>query len=109
MSFNLDYIYKLSKGDSSFIDQFWSLIKKEWPQETAEYRRLISEKEFKDAASLVHKLKHKFVLLGAAEGHDLAGHHEKSLREGDSQYTADYEKMLIELTQFINTTNPHEL
>jgi len=109
MSYNLDYIFKISKRDPEFIDQFWSIVKKEWPQETEEYRRLISEQEYKDAASLVHKLKHKFVLLGAKEGHQLAALHEKSLRDGETHYVVNYEKILCQLTQFINTTNPHEL
>ncbi len=109
MNYNLDYIFKISKGDSGFIDQFWSLVKKEWPQETKEYRDLIQKGKHVAAASLVHKLKHKFVLLSATEGYELAQQHEKCLKVGSVQHVNAYEKILTDLTQFINNTNPHDL
>ncbi len=109
MSYNLDYIYKISKGDSGFIDQFWSLVTKEWPQETEKYRQSIRENQYIAAAGLVHKLKHKFVLLSAIEGHELATLHEKCLKDGNTRYVDDYERVLTDITQFINSTNPHKV
>ena len=109
MSYNLDYIFKISKGDLGFIGQFWSLVRTEWPIETEEYRQFIEEGQYPAAARLVHKLKHKFVLLSATEGYELAVLDENCLREGSTQYVDEYNKILIDMTQFINNTNPQEL
>lgn len=109
MSYNLDYIFKISKGDAGFVDQFWSIVRKEWPLETEEYRRYIDEGQYNSAASIVHKLKHKFVLLSAIKGYELANLHENSLKEGSTQYVDDFNKVLIDVTQFINNTNPQDL
>ena len=107
MKYNLDCIYGISKDDSEFIDQFWSIVKTEWPVETEQYRQSMNIKEYKTAASVVHRLKHKFKLFGASDGHELAYLHEKSLQQDSTLYATEYNGILIELTNFINQTNPH--
>jgi hypothetical protein len=84
-------------------------VKKEWPQETEEYRQHITKEEYTIAAGVVHKLKHKFVLLSATQAYELASVHEKCLKEGNPQYVEEYENILLDLTHYINNTNPGDL
>ena len=109
MGFNLEYIYKVSNGDSEFMDELWSIVKIEWPQELDLYRSSIKECHYIEAAGVVHKLKNKFVILGASEGYELAKLHEKCLKEGSAEHHEGYNQVLIELTEFIKITKPRML
>jgi len=100
---NLNYIKKLAAGDRSFEEKFIQILKKEFPLEEAEYIHNISEKNLDEAALNVHKLKHKFSILGLEEDYELAVKHEEALQEGNTVWEKDFIRTLVKVEDFIKT------
>jgi len=66
---NLNYIRKLSGGDTDFEKQLFEVLKKEFPIERELFKNSIESDQFYEAAEIVHKLKHKFSILGLEKGY----------------------------------------
>jgi len=68
---NFTYINSLSRGDKAFEAKLVAVIKAEFPVEKATYLRNIEDKNYKEAAENVHKLKHKISILGLEKSYEM--------------------------------------
>lgn len=100
---NTEYIDNLARGNEDFRARFIGILKSEFPVEKAHYHGLIKRKQYEEAWQDVHKIKHKFSILGLAEGYELASAHEEALREGDPRYHSSFSEVLEGVEQFIVT------
>ncbi|MBQ4914664.1 Hpt domain-containing protein [Maribacter sp. MMG018] len=92
---NLKYVDDLAGDDVAFRQQFITILKEEFPKERETYIDHVENKRTKETAAIVHKLKHKFNILGMEEAYRLAVTYEKELLEG--QITADAKfKMILD-------------
>ena len=62
---NLTYIKDLSGGDEVFEAKIIEIIKREFVKERTAFSEAYQDKNHEEAASLVHKIKHKVGLVGA--------------------------------------------
>ena len=81
---NLSYIDSLSGGDKDFKQKLIDIIKKEYPEEKDIYLTNIKKGNYKQAASNVHKLKHKISILGLEKSYDIAANYEANLLEDNT-------------------------
>jgi HPt (histidine-containing phosphotransfer) domain-containing protein len=100
---NLEYINRLSRGDKSIKAELIEVIKTEFPKEQKEYYNSLEEKEFKKIEENVHKLKHKISILGLEKSYEIANQFEHNLREHSLDKKEDFDKILIVISDFIQT------
>ncbi|MFY0631910.1 MAG: Hpt domain-containing protein [Flavobacteriaceae bacterium] len=99
---NLNYIKELSEGDASFEEKLIRVLKRELPEEYAQFLKSFEEKKFKKTAEDVHKLKHKISILGLVKGYELAATFEKNLKErGDTSLNDSFRKIIEAMIDFI--------
>lgn len=103
---NLSYINKLAGGDQGFITEIWMALSTEFPEELQNYNEAILSKDYILAASLVHKIKHKFGILDITEGYQLAVQHEESLKNGSNAHKEKFDHFLKLTDQFIKKNQP---
>ncbi|THD67602.1 Hpt domain-containing protein [Robertkochia marina] len=101
---NLSYIHQLSGGDKVFEYKIFEVIKKELPQELLAFKHCIEKNNFKEASSVVHKLKHKISILGMEQNYALAEIYEKELKEGINNGQQEFEEILQGMLTFIEQT-----
>jgi HPt (histidine-containing phosphotransfer) domain-containing protein len=99
---NLDYINELAAGDELFVNKLLRVIKEELPQEVDLYKKNYNSSAFAKAAENVHKLKHKFGILGLVEGYEMAMAYEEELKEGRNTLKNQFEVILEDCNRFIN-------
>jgi len=100
---NLKYIDDLAGDDAIFRKQFITIIKEEFPQERLIYLDLIAKNQFKDTADIVHKLKHKFNILGMENSYRIAVEYEKQLLKGEKDNEAEFKAILSTIEKYIIT------
>ena len=100
---NLSYIDSLSGGDEAFKNKLISIIKAEFPQEKAVYVKTITSNNFKEAAEIVHKLKHKISILGLEKSYEVAVNFENNLLEKSKTGQVEFENILQIMTDFLTT------
>ncbi|MGB5819029.1 MAG: Hpt domain-containing protein [Saonia sp.] len=100
---NLNYIKELAGEDLSFEKKFIAILQEEFPAEKQEYLDNINNDRPRAAALNVHKLKHKFNILGLTRSYDFAVHYEEDLRKGDIQLQVDFLKILEVIETYIKT------
>ncbi|MFQ3181287.1 MAG: HPt (histidine-containing phosphotransfer) domain-containing protein [Polaribacter sp.] len=100
---NLEYINRISRGDKSIKAELIEVIKTEFPKEQKEYYNSLEEKEFKKIEENVHKLKHKISILGLEKSYEIANQFEHNLREHSLDKKEDFDKILIVISDFIQT------
>ena len=100
---NLDYIKELAGGDSTFESKFLNIVKNEFPKEKQSYLDSLESQNFEKAAELVHKLKHKFNILGLQKGYRLAVGYEEELKCGGNKLRGDFLRVLNVVENFIVT------
>ena len=98
---NLNYIYNMSGGDTSFEQKIIAIIKLEFPNEKKEYLNNIANKNYKLVAENVHKLKHKISILGLEKSYKIAGTFEKNLLEGNTKLQDEFESTLTIITNYL--------
>ncbi|MEX0272902.1 MAG: Hpt domain-containing protein [Flavobacteriaceae bacterium] len=98
---NTDYINKLAGDDEDFRAQFISIIKEEFPVEKGEYLNYFNNNELKKAAEVVHKIKHKFNILGMTQAYGLAVDFEEDLKVGKTQLSQDFDAKLVTVENYI--------
>ena len=98
---NLDYIKKLSGGDSVFEKKLISVIKEEFPVERDQFEANIKAKDFLAAAQNVHKIKHKISILGLEESYRLADDFEEGLKRSDIKGSKDFIAVLDRISAFL--------
>ena len=100
---NLTYIKSLSGGDSAFEEKLMNIIKKEFPDEKSVYCNNLKEENYSEAANNVHKLKHKISILGLEKSYGIAVDYENDLRERKLELKTDFEQILDNISNFLNT------
>jgi HPt (histidine-containing phosphotransfer) domain-containing protein len=98
---NLNYIYKLSAGDSTIKSRLVNILLEEFPQDVRSYYENLKKQDLVEASENVHKIKHKIGLLGLEEGYLLSQKHELSLKENSLFYKEDFEIILKKIADFI--------
>ena len=100
---NLTYIEKLSGEDKVFRQKLLTILKEEFPLEKNEYLNSAETHNAERAAFVVHKLKHKFNILGMQQGYRLAVDYEKALQKGDFGLDSDFTKILGCIGAYLKT------
>ncbi len=100
---NLEYIDQLSGDDEAFRQKFLVILKEEFPLEQKEYLESFEIKDGDRAALIVHKLKHKFNILGLHQGYRLAVDYEEALYKGDFGLNPDFMDVLNRIEVYLKT------
>ncbi|MDF4221825.1 MULTISPECIES: Hpt domain-containing protein [Maribacter] len=100
---NLSYIDELAGDDEGFRGQFIDVVKSEFPLEKDEYFGHIDNSRFKETAEIVHKLKHKFNILGMHDSYKLAVTYEMELLEGKYESKTKFDNVLATIEEYIKT------
>lgn len=99
---NFSYIEEISQGDEAFKQKIIILLKTELPSEIKEFEENYSKKNYKEAASNVHKLKHKISILGLTKDQELTSAFEKNLKIGETSLYHDFELILKKIVKFVS-------
>ncbi|SNR69865.1 hypothetical protein SAMN04488009_3254 [Maribacter sedimenticola] len=100
---NLKYVDELAGDDVAFRNQFIAIIKDEFPVEKKEYLDHITQNRLKETAEMVHKLKHKFNILGMEKSYQLAVDYEKELLMGKTDGKLKFMTVLNAIESYIKT------
>ncbi|SFW54656.1 Hpt domain-containing protein [Cellulophaga fucicola] len=100
---NLNYVNTLADGNQEFLNEFIAIIKKEFPGEVQTYSTGVNTKDHIATADIVHKLKHKFNILGLEKAYGLAVTYEDELREGNFKLDSEFKQILDKITSYLKT------
>lgn len=102
---NLNYIDQLARGDQSIRDTLIKVIIDEFPEEKKDYFGSVKLNDFKIIASNVHRIKHKFSILGLEKSYKEAEKLEHLLSEGSTNEVlkVEFENTLTEITKYLKT------
>ena len=102
---NLIYINKLAREDVFIKNTLINVIKEEFPAEVKEYYKSVEKNHFKEIEDNVHRIKHKFSILGLEENYENANKFEQSLRESEIELSQkeNFEKILEVISQYLKT------
>ena len=98
---NLEYIKSMSGGDIGFEQKLINIIKTEFPVERQTYFDCIADKNFKDTAAIVHKIKHKISILGLEKSYEVAAAYELKLLNEETDLKNDFELILATITGYL--------
>ncbi|UOY08116.1 Hpt domain-containing protein [Muricauda sp. SCSIO 64092] len=98
---NLDYIKEISGGNEEFEKKFLSIIQVEFPKEKEDYCNLLKGGQLEESAKVVHKIKHKFGILGLNNAYKIAIKYEEDLKIGNTALKEDFESVLDTVQEFI--------
>ena len=91
---NLNYLKEISGGDTEFEEKLLRIVKIELPEEINTYKNFLNENNFKQAAELVHKIKHKISILGLEKSYQVAIDYEENLKRGDERVISTKESKI---------------
>ena len=102
---NLTYIDQLARGDEAVRKTLIDVIKTEFPDEKKEYFESLERKNFKEIEDNVHRIKHKFSILGLETSYKRANEFEHSLREQylNPNQKEDFENILVAISEYLKT------
>lgn len=100
---NLNYVHKLADGNTDFLNEFVKIIKSEFPDEKQTYATAVEAKDNKASAEIVHKLKHKFNILGLEKAYSLAVTYEEQLLKGTYDLHTEFMLILDKITSYLKT------
>ncbi len=100
---NLNYLKEISGGDLEFEEKLLVIVKKELPEEINTYKNFLNENNFKQAAELVHKIKHKISILGLEKSYQVAIDYEEDLKQDNLNLKLEFEEILNSMISFIKT------
>lgn len=102
---SLDYINKLARGEEAVKSSLLEVIKAEFPNEIEEYYNSVACNIYKNIEDNVHRIKHKFSILGLENGYMNAVELELCLRESDfdKEKKDKFEATLKSITEFLKT------
>lgn len=102
---NLTYIDQLAREDVSVKNTLIKVIKDEFPIEVEEYFNSVEKNNFKEIESNVHRVKHKFSILGLEENYENANKYEHNLRENKIEIAQkeQFETILEVISQYLKT------
>lgn len=87
---NMNYIQQLADGDAEFEQQFVTILKGEFPKEKEQYLNAITNADYKQASEVVHKLKHKFNILGMENAYHLSAKFEDELKTNTTALNIEF-------------------
>lgn len=99
---NLSYIKELAGDDKEFQDKMISIIKAELPEEVDRYLQTINDKDFKESAQSVHKIKHKITILGLEKTYFMAEKYENDLNDGKADFHKEFVKILEGMSSYLS-------
>jgi HPt (histidine-containing phosphotransfer) domain-containing protein len=91
---NMNYIEQLADGDKEFEQQFITILKEELPKEKEVYLKSIAAQDFEEAYQIVHKLKHKFNILGMENAYILSVKFEDELKKNNMHRNIEFIQVL---------------
>ena len=100
---NLNYVDELAGDDIEFRNQFITIIKEEFPLEKEEYHSHLTNNRIKSTADIVHKLKHKFNILGMENSYKLAVSYEMELLDGKNGSESKFKEVLTTIEEYLKT------
>ena len=102
---NLNYIEQLARGDDSIRQTLIQVIKDEFPDEKEEYFECLKTNNLENIASNVHRIKHKFSILGLETSYNTAVKYEQSLRNDqlESISKEQFETTLSVISKYLKT------
>ena len=100
---NLNYVNELAGDDIEFRNKFITIIKDEFPLEKEEYHGHVANKRIKATAEIVHKLKHKFNILGMEKSYKIAVDYEMELLAGKNNSETSFKEILENIDTYIKT------
>lgn len=102
---NLQYINKLAREDVFIKNTLINVIKDEFPIEIKEYYNSVEKNNFQEIEANVHRIKHKFSILGLEENYENANKFEHNLRESKIEPTQkeNFEKILEVISEYLKT------
>jgi hypothetical protein len=102
---NLVYIDQLARGDESIKNILIEVIKTEFPKEINDYYISVDIKDFKKIEDNVHRIKHKFSILGLVKSYNKANEFEHNLRENQLNLKEHeyFEKTLTVISGYLKT------
>ena len=77
------------------------IVKKELPEEIKSYENFLNAHNFKQAAEIVHKIKHKISILGLEKSYEIAVAFENNLLEGNTNLNEQFESILNIITNYL--------
>lgn len=98
---NMNYIQQLSDGDTEFEQQFITILKEEFPKEKEQFLMALNKIDYKKAAEVVHKLKHKFNILGMENAYHLSVKYEDELRANTMELNTEFIQVLDRMGSYI--------
>ncbi|MCV6628886.1 MAG: Hpt domain-containing protein [Flavobacteriaceae bacterium] len=99
---NLTYIRNLSAGDAVFEEKLIAIMKREFVKEKQAFIDRYESGFYIDAANLVHKIKHKVILLGLNKSYELSQNFERDLHEGKTDLYEKFVRILGVMDQYIS-------
>lgn len=99
---NLNYINELAGNDEIFKQKMILIVKTELPQEVERYQSFFKLKNFKQAAEMVHKLKHKISVLGLEKSYYIAEQYENNLKQSSVELKDEFEEILNSMQNFMD-------
>lgn len=102
---NMDYINQLARGDESVKETLINVVKTEFPEEKKEYFNSLKSEDFQKIVDIVHRIKHKFIILGLEISYKKADKFEQNLRENilDDKNIKDFDTTLKAITEYLKT------
>ncbi|MBS1535934.1 MAG: Hpt domain-containing protein [Bacteroidetes bacterium] len=100
---NLLYIEQLAQDNQVVRERLIRILKEEFPQEVEKYKQESEQSDYFLMSESVHKLKHKFGLLGLEKAYHLAADFEEQLRAQKTNLKTEFEVVLQDIELFLNT------
>ncbi len=102
---NLSYINQLARGDDSVKNTLIEVIKNEFPDEKKVYLESLKSNNLEKIASNVHRIKHKFSILGLETSYNTAVKYEQSLRNDQLETISkeQFETTLSVISKYLKT------
>ena len=100
---NITYIKKLSGEDTFFEKKFIKILKDEFPEERGVYEKAYESKDHAAVAEIVHKLKHKFNILGMHKAYELAVSYEEEVKKENYGHSLQFSIVLDVVESFLKT------
>lgn len=102
---NLEYINQIARDDEAVRETLLNVIKTEYPEEKNAYYKILETGDFKNIEDIVHRIKHKFSILGLEKAYNNAVAFELNLREEimDTEQQKSFNDTLDLISKFIST------
>ena len=102
------YVKQLSNGDEKFANYLVEVMRTELTEDVGLYKNAMKRKDYLDAKSHVHRIKHKMGLLGLEKSYEKANNFENGLSELDEELIdklSIFEEDFLNMYDEINSRN----